>query len=363
MNNLNDIGRIVNEKIEEHLKQRGVVNIIIAGKTGVGKSTLINSLFQGEIAATGQGRPVTQETRQYTKKDIPVSIYDTKGLETEKYKETLKSLETIVRLKNSEPDPKEHIHLALVCILEDSTRVEDGEIRAVDMLNSYMPVIAVITKAKSDNGFKELVWDLLPNAKNVVRVRSKAIVLEDGHILQAMGLENLIEVMMEVVPEGQLKALAAAQKVSMKKKVDQSKVVIAAAATAALATGATPIPFSDVAILAPIEIGMLAGISLCFGLRASDVLLSTLLSSITGVSLATLSGKAFVTWALKASGVGYVLGAAISGGTAATLTTTMGGIYVAVLNKLFAANNGEPPNEEDIIREFKEALKGRYKIS
>jgi len=130
-----------------------------------------------------------------------------------------------------------------------------------------------------------------------------------------------------------------------------------------LATGATPIPFSDVAILAPIEIGMLAGISLCFGLRASDVLLSTLLSSITGVSLATLSGKAFVTWALKASGVGYVLGAAISGGTAATLTTTMGGIYVAVLNKLFAANNGEPPNEEDIIREFKEALKGRYKIS
>jgi predicted GTPase len=48
MDDLSDIGRIVNEKIEEHLKQRGVVNIIIAGKTGVGKSTLINSLFQGE---------------------------------------------------------------------------------------------------------------------------------------------------------------------------------------------------------------------------------------------------------------------------------------------------------------------------
>lgn len=363
MEDLKDLERIVNEKIEEHLKQRGIVNIIIAGKTGVGKSTLINSLFQGEIAATGQGRPVTQETRQYTKKDIPVSIYDTKGLETEKYKETLKGLETIVKITNSDPDPKEHIHLALVCILEDSARVEDGEIKAVDMLNSYMPVIAVITKAKCDNGFKEQVLDLLPNAKNVVRVRARAIELEDSHVLPPMGLENLIEVMMEVVPEGQLKALAAAQKVSTKKKVDQSKLVITAAATAALATGATPIPFSDVALLAPIEIGMLAGISVSFGLKASDTMLSTLLSSITGVSLASLSGKAFVAWALKASGVGYVLGAAISGATAAALTTTMGGIYVAVLNKLFKANNGEPPNEEDIVREFNQAIKEQFKTS
>lgn len=361
MDNLNDLGRIVNEQLEEQLKQRGVVNIIIAGKTGVGKSTLINSLFQGDIAATGQGKPVTQETRQYTKKDIPVSIYDTKGLETEKCKETLQSLETIVKEKNSNRDPKEHIHLALVCILEDSARVEDGEIKAVDMLNNFMPVIAVITKAISDNGFKEQVQDLLPNARNVVRVRSKAIELEDGHVLPAMGLEKLIDIMMEVVPEGQLKALAAAQKVSIKKKVDQSKIVIAAAATTAAATGATPIPFSDVALLAPIEIGMLAGISVCFGLKVSDALLSTLLSSITGVSIATLSGKAFVTWALKATGVGYILGAAISGLTATTLTTTMGGLYVAVLSKLFSANNGEPPTEEDIVNEFNQAIKEKFK--
>lgn len=35
-------------------------NVLIAGGTGVGKSTLINSVFHGRMAATGQGKPVTK---------------------------------------------------------------------------------------------------------------------------------------------------------------------------------------------------------------------------------------------------------------------------------------------------------------
>jgi predicted GTPase len=49
--------------MEASLKQRGRVNIVIAGRIGVGKSTLINSIFQGRMADTGQGRPGTKETR------------------------------------------------------------------------------------------------------------------------------------------------------------------------------------------------------------------------------------------------------------------------------------------------------------
>ncbi len=65
-----DLIQEIKNAMDEALKRRGMANILIAGKTGVGKSTLINSIFQGNLAETGQGKPVTQYTREITKKDV-----------------------------------------------------------------------------------------------------------------------------------------------------------------------------------------------------------------------------------------------------------------------------------------------------
>ena len=53
----------LSKAFEKAQRDLGKVNVLIAGCTGVGKSTLINSVFQGRLAATGQGEPVTQTTR------------------------------------------------------------------------------------------------------------------------------------------------------------------------------------------------------------------------------------------------------------------------------------------------------------
>ena len=50
-----DAINIISDKIQ-NLK---TLNIIVAGKTGVGKSTLINSVFREKLAETGMGKPVT----------------------------------------------------------------------------------------------------------------------------------------------------------------------------------------------------------------------------------------------------------------------------------------------------------------
>lgn len=67
--------------IAEKIRNLNTLNIIVAGKTGVGKSTLINSVFREKLAETGMGKPVTQHMRKITKKGVPLAIYDTRGFE------------------------------------------------------------------------------------------------------------------------------------------------------------------------------------------------------------------------------------------------------------------------------------------
>lgn len=76
-----DIFANISKILEEENNKLKPVNLVITGKTGTGKSTLINAVFREEMAQVGTGRPVTQHTKLYQKDNIPLRIYDTKGLE------------------------------------------------------------------------------------------------------------------------------------------------------------------------------------------------------------------------------------------------------------------------------------------
>ena len=108
-----------------------------------------------------------------------------------------------------------------------------------------MPVLGVVTKARSDQGFSAEVQRLLPEAVNVVRVRALRECFDDNAaILPPMGLNDLVDATAEIIPEAAQKAFAAAQKASIDlKKKAAHKVVVVAAASAA-AAGAAPIPFA-----------------------------------------------------------------------------------------------------------------------
>ena len=348
---------IVQKAIEAALRERGKVNILIAGKTGVGKSTLINAVFQGNLAKTGQGRPVTNSIREITKQDIPVTIIDTIGLEVAKSAETMRELEEFVAERSKQADPKEHIHVGWVCIAEDSRRVEEAEIELTNMLAKYMPVVAVITKARSDSGFSREVQRLLPQARNVIRVRALREVFDDGYTIPAWGLENLVDLTMEVVPEGQKNAFAAAQKIDLKHKVRRSHGIVAGAAATAGTTGAIPIPFVDAAIIVPIQVTMLASISATFGIPVTSAFLGTLISgSLTGTA-GTIGGRAIVGQLLKlVPGVGSLVGGAINATTAITITTAFGEAYINVLYYLLNNNEDSVPTPEQISKAFKEKL-------
>ena len=203
----------------------GRVNILIAGKTGVGKSTLINAVFRGELAKTGAGKPVTQSTQAYTKPGHPLTIIDTRGLEVGDYARSRQQLTDLIQERAASDDQDKHLHVAWLCIQDSSHRVEDAEIELCDMLaNAGIPVIAVLTKARKNSPFVDEARKLLPRAKDVVAVRALPEWIEELDAeLPPMGLDALIGVTAELIPEGQQRAYANALSTRNKKALEVKK--------------------------------------------------------------------------------------------------------------------------------------------
>ena len=143
----------IKKTFDDAKKKMGKVNIALIGKTGVGKSTLINAVFNEDLAETGIGRPVTQNCKEYTKEGTYFNLLDTKGFELENYTDILEQLKTIIQSRKTQ-DPDTHVHLAWFCINSTSNRIEDAEVKFINELGAIIPVIVVLTQSINPN--KEL---------------------------------------------------------------------------------------------------------------------------------------------------------------------------------------------------------------
>lgn len=113
------------------------LNTIVAGKTGGGKSTLINAVFRDKLAETGMGKPVTDHMRKITKKDLPLSIYDTRGFELGKevQEEVKQEVIDVINKGLATKDTNKAIHCIWYCINTASNRIEPEEIEWIKELS------------------------------------------------------------------------------------------------------------------------------------------------------------------------------------------------------------------------------------
>ena len=142
--------------IADKVRNLNTLNIIVAGKTGVGKSTLINSVFREKLAETGMGKPVTDHMRRLTKKGVPLSIYDTRGFELGKevQSEVKKEIVTTINKCLATQDINKAIHCIWYCINTASNRIEPEEIEWLRELSrenqvTQVPIIIVLTQSFS----------------------------------------------------------------------------------------------------------------------------------------------------------------------------------------------------------------------
>lgn len=142
--------------IAEKIKNLNTINIIVAGKTSVSKSTLINFVFKEKLADTGMGKPVTSHMRKITKKGAPLAIYDARGFELGKEVQAEVKQEVMDTISNvrATQDINKAIHCIWYCINTASNRIEAEEmewLREVSMETqiTQVPIIVVLTQSFS----------------------------------------------------------------------------------------------------------------------------------------------------------------------------------------------------------------------
>lgn len=346
---INQIAQEAINMIGEKIKNLKTLNIVVSGKTGVGKSTLINAVFREKLADTGMGKPVTTHMRKITKKDVPIALYDTRGLELGKEVQQEVKKEIMDTIKNglSSNDINNCIHCIWYCINTASNRIEPEEIEFLRELSqenemTQVPIIVVLTQSfskKNAEQMKKILLDENLDIVQVVPVLSEDYEIDDLGVAKSFGLDVLIEVMGQVLPSELLETLNNVQIAAIKEKKKAAHAAVAAAALAAAAEAASPIPLSDWMMLVPTQIGMIASITVIFGFEVSKSTITALLSSTLGSGGMTLVGKAVVSNLLKLiPGAGTAVGVAISGATASVLTVALGEAYISIMELVF---NGE----------------------
>jgi len=175
------------KKTQEEIEKIEKVHILVVGKTGVGKSTLINNIFRERLAETGIGQPITKHLHKIEKEGVPMVLYDTRGLELDAEtqnqvtSEIDRTLEGMVKMQ-------QHMHVAYYCINASSSRIEDMEIRLIEYLANKMPVILVLTQSIGDQAlkFEQYLVNQNLSVQAIIRLMAQDYKITDATVLVPM---------------------------------------------------------------------------------------------------------------------------------------------------------------------------------
>ncbi|WP_422212142.1 GTPase [Paucilactobacillus nenjiangensis] len=209
------------------------VNIIIAGKSGIGKSTLINAAFKDELANTGTGKSVTDDIKLIQKSGVPIRIFDTVGLELggKQQKDAIKAIKKLSDSKQKTVDVDDDIHCMWYCVSAASDRIDDKEIEFIQKISAMnIPVILVLTKVYSKteaDKFEQRLKSINMAIRQIVQVL--AVDTDDN---ESFGIDKLMEETSELIPETVKIAFDNAKKATMIDRKKKAHAIVTASVVA-----------------------------------------------------------------------------------------------------------------------------------
>ncbi len=323
--------------------------ILVAGPTGVGKSTLINTVMNRDIAKVGSGKPVTQICDCYENEFV--RFYDSKGYESndnaaELFKEDVISLIEECE-KKSTADEKTSVDVVWYSISAGSGRMTEFDaslIRTICQSTHNKPLAIVFTK--QDHATEEAAASMVKAARQFFPQESfphirifetfdpKQVSAEEAQELKSAIKDNQDELFRwtrDSLDDAYRQSFVLAGMRDLDKKEEACETYIKAATASAVAVVATPIPFSDAPLLVGVQLTLMAKIMTTYGLNLStDGLIGSVSTLVTSVLGRTVAGNLIKL----IPGLGTAGGAIINAGVASAITYAFGKATVVCCRKV-----------------------------
>lgn len=308
--------------LDNFLAEKGTANLLIAGATGSGKSTLVNLVFNKQLAETGMGKPVTKSTTVYEDAELPIKLFDTKGFElgSEEHKKSLEEIQVFMNDANVAAD--EQVHLVWYVIAASNNRILKLDIELIKKFQKInKPVCVVLTKTDTVS-YKNLQILIQLLKENDIKGFYVSARMPERNYLQ---LHELIEWSYEQLDDFIDMAFLRSQTAHLdllKKEVNKA---IRAYAVSSFGIGFTPIPFADGPILLANQGLMIHRILNKYGLDNIKDQMKGIIGTLGAGQLVSQLGRYLVAQVLKfIPGVGPLASGMINGTVAVAITVSLG---------------------------------------
>ena len=312
-------------------------NVLVIGNSGVGKSTLINSVLGDEKAKTGYGSSGTTDKLEiYESEEVAFRIIDTVGFEPSLVK-GWKAINAVKKWsKESAKNGKEdsEINVIWFCVEGTSSKLFPKTIKDLSKATAMwetVPIVVVITKSYSvpertqniemvSNAFaKQKRYS--KNLKHIVPVVASTYTLNDTAFAAPEGITELIDVTNELMPEGIKAGAHDIYNFKLKRKKGLAQSIVALSTTAAVTVAAVPISLADALILSPIEVAQINGLAQLYEINKGEDS-KQFLNSIVEVGTVSTAAKAAISRLKAVPGINIaasVLNAIIAGAIVAAI--------------------------------------------
>lgn len=252
-------------------------NILVAGYTGSGKTSLIRTILGSElvpIEGIGNSRPCRIEFDCCENEDI--RLWDSRGLELgDREKDFREKMKEFIAERQNEPKVEDHIHLVWYLIQGNGARVTDCDLALLKEIFSPDNVIVLlskkdITKAEQAEAIRKTLTDAGIPKEHIVEVSDA----EGG----AIGCGELVALSRRMLPDAYRDAFLAAQQIDREaralriaEKSDTARAIVRNAVSEAGKVAEVPIALWENCLLLPVGIAMAAKLASLYGLRDRQV--------------------------------------------------------------------------------------------